>query len=189
VPAGRVISQSPTGGTSVAAGSAVNLVVSSGPPPATVPNVVGQTQSAATTAITGAGLVVGTVTQQPSSTVPAGRVISQSPTGGTSVAAGSAVNLVVSSGPNRAPTVTNPGNQQSLENMTISPLQIVASDPDGDTLSYAASSLPVGLSINPGTGVISGRPTKPGKTDVTVVVTDSHGATGQVTFRWAINKR
>ena len=37
----------------------MNLVVSSG---ATVPNVVGLTQAAATTAITGAGLSVGTVT-------------------------------------------------------------------------------------------------------------------------------
>ena len=64
-----------------------------------VPNVVGLTQSAATTAITGAGLVVGTVTQQSSATVPAGSVISQNPAAGTSVAAGSAVNLVVSTGP------------------------------------------------------------------------------------------
>ena len=39
------------------------------PPPVSVPNVVGLTQTAATTAITGAGLVVGTVTTAPSSTV------------------------------------------------------------------------------------------------------------------------
>jgi PASTA domain len=63
-----------------------------------VPNVVGLTQAAATSAITGAGLVLGTVTTQASSTVPAGNVISQNPSAGTSVAAGSAVNLVVSSG-------------------------------------------------------------------------------------------
>ena len=80
----------------MAAGSAVNLVVSTGPAPVTVPNVVNLTQAAATTAITTAGLVVGTVTQQSSATVPAGSVISQNPAAGTSVAAGSAVNLVVS---------------------------------------------------------------------------------------------
>ena len=73
----------PAGGPSVAAGSAVNLVVSTGPAPVTVPNVVGQTQAAATTAITNAGLVVGTVTQQASATVPAGRVITQNPPAGT----------------------------------------------------------------------------------------------------------
>ena len=64
-----------------------------------VPNVVGQTQAAASTAITSAGLVLGTVTTQSSSTVPSGSVISESPIAGTPVNAGSAINLVVSSGP------------------------------------------------------------------------------------------
>ena len=64
-----------------------------------VPNVVGDTQTAATTAITGPGLVVGTVTTASSSTVPSGSVISQSPTSGTLVLPGSAVNIVVSTGP------------------------------------------------------------------------------------------
>ena len=99
VPAGNVISQNPTAPTLVNVGSAVNLVVSSGPAQVAVPNVVGDTQAAATTAITGAGLVVGTVTPQASSTVPAGNVISQNPTAPTLVNVGSAVNLVVSSGP------------------------------------------------------------------------------------------
>ena len=80
----------------------------------TVPNVVGQTQAAATAAITGAGLVVGTVTQQSSATVPAGSVISQNPLSGTSVAAGSAVSLVVSTGPaNLAPSLADPGDRAS----------------------------------------------------------------------------
>jgi len=63
-----------------------------------VPNVVGQTQAAASTAITGVGLAVGTVTQQSSSSVASGYVVSESPAAGTNVASGSAVNLVVSSG-------------------------------------------------------------------------------------------
>jgi len=100
---GNVISQNPNAGASVAAGSAVNLVVSSGPASATVPNVVGQTQAAASSAITNSGLVLGTVTQQSSSAVPKGNVISQNPNAGVSVAAGSAVNLVVSSGAESAP--------------------------------------------------------------------------------------
>ena len=99
VAAGDVISQSPATGASVTSGSAVNLVVSSGPAQISVPNVVGLTQAAATTAITAAGLTVGTVTMQSSSSVAAGDVISQSPAAGASVASGSAVNLVVSSGP------------------------------------------------------------------------------------------
>lgn len=95
VPAGSVLSQSPAAGASVAPGSDVNLTVSSG---ATVPLVVGETQAAATTTITGAGLKVGTVTMVASDTVLAGTVISQSPVAGASVAPGSAVNLTVSLG-------------------------------------------------------------------------------------------
>jgi concanavalin A-like lectin/glucanase superfamily protein/Big-like domain-containing protein/PASTA domain-containing protein len=74
-------------------------VVPPPPPPVTVPSVVGLTQSAAQTAITGAGLTVGTITTANSSTVPSGSVISQNPTGGTSAPAGSAVALTVSLGP------------------------------------------------------------------------------------------
>jgi beta-lactam-binding protein with PASTA domain len=99
VPTGSVVSESPVAGTSVNVGSAVNLVVSTGPAMVAVPNAVGSTQAAATSAITGAGLVVGTVTQQSSSTIVAGSVISESPVSGTLVTVGSAVNLVVSSGP------------------------------------------------------------------------------------------
>ncbi len=69
-----------------------------------VPNVVGSTQSAASAAITTAGLVVGTVTQASSNTVPSGSVISESPVAGTLVNPGSSVNLVVSSGPAQGPT-------------------------------------------------------------------------------------
>jgi len=91
VPSGTVISQNPISGASVTAGSAVNLMVSSGPALVIVPGVVGQVQSAAEAVLTGAGLTVGTV--------PSGTVISQNPISGASVTAGSAVNLVVSSGP------------------------------------------------------------------------------------------
>ncbi|HXI68087.1 MAG TPA: PASTA domain-containing protein, partial [Steroidobacteraceae bacterium] len=63
-----------------------------------VPNVVNDTQSAATVALTSAGLTLGTVTQQPSSTIASGYVISESPTEGTIVASGTAVSLVISTG-------------------------------------------------------------------------------------------
>jgi hypothetical protein len=63
-----------------------------------VPNVVGQTQSAATNAIITAGLSVGIISNAPDGIVPAGSVISQSPAAATSVPSGSPVNLVVSIG-------------------------------------------------------------------------------------------
>ena len=99
VTSGLVISESPAAGASVPNGSSVSLVISSGPILIGVPNVVGDSQSAATTAITGAGLVVGTVTMQNSATVPSGNVVSESPAAGTNLSSGSAVDLVVSSGP------------------------------------------------------------------------------------------
>ena len=98
VAAGNVISQDPASGSSVALASPVNLVISSGPQMVTVPNVEGLTQDAATTAITAAKLIVGTVTQQTSNTVTTGKVVSQDPASGSSVAPGSPVNLVISSG-------------------------------------------------------------------------------------------
>lgn len=65
---------------------------------AVVPNTVGQTQAAAATALTNAGLTVGTVTYQASAS-PAGTVIRQNPAAAVSAANGSPVNLVISLGP------------------------------------------------------------------------------------------
>src|SRR4029077_10938549 len=84
--------------------SAVALVVSSGPPQVATPDVVGLTQAAATSAITSAGLTLGPVTTASSTTVPSGAVISQNPVAGTSIVIGSAVALVVSSGPPQVAT-------------------------------------------------------------------------------------
>ena len=99
VATGNVINQDPVSGSSVAQGSPVNLVISSGPQMVTVPNVVGLLQGVATNAISAAQLAVGTTTPQNSSTVATGNVINQDPAGGSSVAKGFPVNLVISSGP------------------------------------------------------------------------------------------
>ena len=99
IAAGLVISESPAAGSSVAAKSAVNLVVSSGPALVKVPNVVGSTQTAASTALSSAGLVLGSVTSTSSATVAMGLVISESPPAGATVALKSAVSVVTSSGP------------------------------------------------------------------------------------------
>jgi hypothetical protein len=91
------------GGASSATATDSTTIVSQ----VSVPNVVGDTQAAATAAITSAGLVVGTVTVAFSSTVPSGNVISESPAAGTLVVAGSVVNLVVSTGPGGTPAVVS----------------------------------------------------------------------------------
>jgi hypothetical protein len=65
----------------------------------TVPNVVGYTQADAMTAITAAGLFMGTLTQEYDATIPTGSVISQNPSSGTNVPTDTAVNLTLSKGP------------------------------------------------------------------------------------------
>ena len=69
------------------------------PPVVLVPNVVGMSQAAAQSAITSAGLVVGTVSNAYSDTVAAGNVISQNPLGSSTAVVGTAVNLTISQGP------------------------------------------------------------------------------------------
>ena len=64
-----------------------------------VPDVVGMSEAEATSAITSAGLAVGTVDYEHSDTVPEGYVIGQSPPAGTSVDEGSNVDLTISLGP------------------------------------------------------------------------------------------
>ena len=63
-----------------------------------VPNVVALTQDQAEEIIISAGLVVGTIVRQYSDTVPPDHVISQNPPSNASVAIGTGVDLVVSSG-------------------------------------------------------------------------------------------
>jgi acetylxylan esterase len=83
-------------------------------------------------------------------------------------------------------TVTNPGNQTSMPG-TAASLQIHASDSAaGQTLTYSATGLPAGLSINSSTGLISGTPTASGTSSVTVTARDSTGASGSTTFTWTV---
>src|SRR4051812_49260509 len=150
VPAGSVISQSPAAAADVVVGSAIALTVSTGLPHVSAPNVVGLTQAAATTAITGAQLVVGTISTAASLTVPAGSVISQNPAAGADVVVGSAIALTVSTG---LPHVSAPnvvGLTQAAATTAITSAQLVLG-----TISTAASmTVPAGsvISQNPAAG-------------------------------------
>jgi hypothetical protein len=94
--------------------------------------------------------------------------------------------LPAGSGGANTVTVTNPGNQSSTVN-TAASLQINATDSaSGQTLTYSASGLPAGLSINSSTGLISGTPTTAATSTVTVTATDGTGATGSTTFSWTV---
>ncbi len=83
-----------------------------------------------------------------------------------------------------AVTVAMPGNQSNTVNQTAS-LQITAAGPAGTTLTYSATGLPTGLSVNTSTGLISGKPTVSGTYNVTVGASGS-GTSASQTFVWTI---
>jgi hypothetical protein len=65
VPAGSVIDQTPAAGESVSAGTSVALLISAGPAPVTVPDVVNLTKEDGSAALLARGLAVGTITRLP----------------------------------------------------------------------------------------------------------------------------
>ncbi|MEV0495233.1 M4 family metallopeptidase [Streptomyces atratus] len=82
-------------------------------------------------------------------------------------------------------TVTDPGLQTTLVNKSAS-LQIQATSTNPGALTYTATGLPAGLSLNASTGLISGTPTNLGTSTVTVTVTDSTNASSTATFTWNV---
>ncbi|MDX3453226.1 M4 family metallopeptidase [Streptomyces sp. ME02-8801-2C] len=88
--------------------------------------------------------------------------------------------------PSNGVTVTNPGSQSSTVGTAVS-LAITASSTNSGALTYSASGLPTGLSINSSTGAVTGTPTTAGTYSSTVTVTDSTGATGTASFTWTVS--
>ncbi len=96
---GIVIGTEPVAGTRLAVGAPVTVLVSSGPSPVRVPDMVGQSRAAAEAALDNAELMVGTVTQQVSATQTPETVLMQSPAAGSMLRVGGDVNLVVAKAP------------------------------------------------------------------------------------------
>jgi serine/threonine-protein kinase len=92
---GDVISQSPTGGSTVAPGSTVTIVVAEAPPKVTVPDVKGQKQGPAKNTLSGAGFSVATQSQDVSDPAQNGIVLDEIPAAGSSQTKGSTVTIVV----------------------------------------------------------------------------------------------
>jgi len=95
---GLVADQSKEPDDVVVQGTTIVLTVSKGVERVTVPNVVDKTEQEANQILTTAGFTV-TTQRADNDTVPAGKVISQTPKDGTKVDKGSAVTIVVSNGP------------------------------------------------------------------------------------------
>src|SRR5205814_7406893 len=89
-------------------------------------------------------------------------------------------------GLNSPPQVNPPAAQTSVAGSSAS-LGVSATDADGDPITFSASSLPAGLTIDSG-GLISGTISLSAAAinTVTVTATDSHGAAGSASFIWKI---
>ncbi|GAA0488947.1 Stk1 family PASTA domain-containing Ser/Thr kinase [Microbacterium aurantiacum] len=98
VAVGNVIRTEPAPGTSMSPGQEVRVFVSRGQELATVPELAGLTRDEATAALEQAGLTLGTVSSRNDPALAENIVISADQTAESSIAVGTAVNLVVASG-------------------------------------------------------------------------------------------
>jgi serine/threonine-protein kinase len=90
-------------GQQVPTGTEVDAVVSGGPAPRTIPNLVNHSFDEVNAALTGQQLVVQQLDPQYDDSIAAGNVISLNPPAGTQVPRGSTVQVTVSKGPNTVP--------------------------------------------------------------------------------------
>jgi eukaryotic-like serine/threonine-protein kinase len=112
---GLVINSNPQQGNNVPANTVVTLFVSKGAAPVAVPNVVGQQETAAESALQNAGFKAA-VKNDPTSSAPLGQVTAQSPSQGTA-APGSTVTITVSGGAITVPSVV--GDSQATANQIL----------------------------------------------------------------------
>ncbi|WP_253908530.1 Stk1 family PASTA domain-containing Ser/Thr kinase [Arthrobacter sp. H41] len=115
--AGLVVGTEPAAAAEVRRFERVELLVSKGPELFVVPEVTGEDRVSAAETLIGENLGVGTVAEQYDDDVEQGLVVSQDPAAGAEVRAGSAVDLVVSRGPEpiRIPEVTGLTREAALQ--------------------------------------------------------------------------
>jgi eukaryotic-like serine/threonine-protein kinase len=131
-----------------------------------VPSLANLEQTAAEQAITDAGLEVGTVTVEPSTTVAEGLVIRSSPASGAQVQQGSTVDLFVSGGPDTltVPNVVGLDEQRAVDTLekagftSVNTQQVESLEAEGKVVAVspeenaqAAPNAPIRLQISTGT--------------------------------------
>lgn len=99
VPEGKIVSSSPAAGSPQRKGTSVDLVVSKGPEPITIPDVSGETEEDATSALEDLGFEVKTGTPVHHDSIPKGSVVSTSPAISETATKGDTITIVLSKGP------------------------------------------------------------------------------------------
>lgn len=102
-----------------------------------------------------------------------------------------------STGTENAPRVLGASNSVRLRPLgnrsgrvgTEASVRVQAHDEGGLPLTFTATELPAGLTINHRTGLISGTPLRAGSRTVRVRAADARGGSATVVFRWTIRRR
>ncbi len=82
-------------------------------------------------------------------------------------------------------SLSNPGAQYSTVKKAVS-LQLKAVDTRDGAVTYKATGLPNGLTLDGSTGKVTGKPKRLGTSTVTLTATDTAGTTTEANFRWTI---
>jgi eukaryotic-like serine/threonine-protein kinase len=174
---GKVTATDPPGGQKAPKGSKVRVNVMAGPVKANVPNVVGMSLSAATSALHSRGFNVN-VANTVNSDQPANTVVSQSPQPDTPATKGATVNITLSSGPPQVqvPDVVGYTSQQAVQALEsagfkVSQQTLAVSDPSQNNIVQqqnpaGGSQATKGATVSITVGVSSGPP-PPGTTTST----------------------
>lgn len=98
------------------------------------------------------------------------------------------VTIIVNPPANTPPSIQVIADQESTVGDSVT-LTVVASDADGDPLTFTAAGLPPGLGIDAASGEITGTVTSDAGSpyQVEVTVTDLSGATASSTFGWTVH--
>jgi serine/threonine-protein kinase len=155
-PQGTVLSQDPGGGDTAEEGDAIDLVVSSGPEPIEVPNVVGDARATAFNRLQAAGFAPREGERESSDTVKAGIVLSTNPRAGEELEAGATIVVIVSSGPEsqQVPSVVGMSIADATSTLEADPLKLVvetttvdSTQPEGTVVDQ---SIPANTKAEPG---------------------------------------
>ena len=145
--AGTIIEQDPVGGTQIAEGSTVNVIVAGDENKSytdtnttdgeqkKIPSVVGSLEKDAANALSSAGFKVEKAYEY-SDSVDAGKVISQSPNGGSSAAEGSKVTIVVSQGKKsvNVPSVLGEDKDKAQNTLANAGLKVAVEEAHSDSV-------------------------------------------------------
>ncbi|WP_293819127.1 Stk1 family PASTA domain-containing Ser/Thr kinase [uncultured Corynebacterium sp.] len=130
---GKAIGTDPAANASVARGTEIKLLVSSGREITDVPDLTGKTTEEAVKLLKDAKLALNNeVQEEASDDVPKGKIITQTPPQGSQVSVGTKVTITVSTGPEdvRVPVVTGQQVEDARENLESAGFKVVVNQVD-----------------------------------------------------------